>query len=100
MNKKNIISFSIMGIIILACLIYILFGKKGAFEYYRLKNEIKQEQEQIQELEKEVKKLQTKIDEWKSDDFNTEKFAREDMQMGKPDEHVFVLTNTNKTSSK
>ena len=96
MNKKNIIGFSVLGVMVIACSAYIFFGKKGVLEYSHLKNELQQEQEQIKELEKEIKKLQSKIDEWKSDEFNTEKFAREDLQMGKTNEQVFVLTNTNK----
>lgn len=95
--KKNIINFSIFGIITLACLAYIIFGKRGILEYYKLKNEIELEQQQIKDLEAEIHKLQAKIDNWNSDEFNTEKFARQDLQMGKSNEQVFVLTNTNKS---
>jgi cell division protein FtsB len=95
-GTKKIFGFAILGVIIFACLIYIIWGKRGILEYRQLKNEIQQEQEQIQELQKEIEKLQNKIDNWKSDEFDSEKFARQDMQMGKPGEQVFVLTDTNK----
>jgi cell division protein FtsB len=96
MNKKNIIALSLFGIILAIGLGYTIFGKREIIAYYSLKKEIDLEKAQIQELENEIAHIQAKIDNWKDDEFHTEKFARQDLQMGKPDEQVYVLTNTNK----
>jgi cell division protein FtsB len=95
MNKRNLIILSILGIALSSALGYIVFGERGIIAYYKLKHEIDLEQKQIKDLEEEIAHVQAKIDSWKSDDFHQEKFARQDLQMGKPDEQVYVLTDTN-----
>lgn len=99
MNKKTIVSLIFCGIALIAGLGYVVFGEHGILEYYKLRKEIELEKKQIQALEQEIAHIQSKINAWKSDEFNAEKFARQDLQMGRPDEQVYVLTNTNKTAS-
>jgi cell division protein FtsB len=94
--NKNIIALSLCGIALACGLGYIVFGHRGIIAYYKLYQEIELENKQIQELENKISHIQAKIDSWKSDDFNLEKFARQNLQMGKPGEQVYVLTNTNK----
>lgn len=96
MKRKDTILLLIFGLIFSFGLGYIVFGKRGIISYYKLKKEIDLEKQQIQHLKEEIAHIQAKIDLWKSDEFHAEKFARQDLQMGKPDEQVFVLTNTNK----
>ena len=100
MKKRDTILLIFFGIIFLSGLGYIIFGKRGIIAYYRLKHEIDQEKQQIQSLEQEIKHIQAKIDLWKSDEFHAEKFARQDLQMGKLDEQVYVLTNTSESQLK
>lgn len=95
MDKRNIIILSILAITISTGLGYIIFGNRGIIAYYKLKNEIDAEKQQIQALEQEIAHIQAKIDNWGSDEFHAEKFARQDLQMGKPGEQMYVLTNTN-----
>ena len=97
MKKKNVILLLLFGLIFSLGLGYIVFGKRGIIAYYKLKHEIDLEKQQIQALEQEIKHIQAKIDLWQSDEFHAEKFARQDLQMGKPDEQVYVLTNTNES---
>ncbi len=97
MKKRETVLLIAFGIILLSGLGYIIFGKRGIIAYYKLKHEIDAEKQQIQSLEEEIKHIQAKIDMWKSDEFHAEKFARQDLQMGKPDEQVYVLTNTNRS---
>ena len=95
MNKRDVVILSILGITLASGIGYIILGERGIISYYKLKKEIELEQKQIKDLEQEIINLQAKIDSWKSDEFHTEKFARQDLQMGKTDEQVYVLTNTN-----
>jgi cell division protein FtsB len=95
MNRRYKVILTILGISISAGLGYMVFGERGIIAYYKLRKEIELEQKQIKELEEEINHIQAKIDSWKSDEFHQEKFARQDLQMGKPDEQVYVLTNTN-----
>ena len=95
MKRRDSVLLLLFGLIFSFGLGYIVFGKRGIIAYYKLKKEINLEKQQIQDLEKEIAHIQAKIDLWKSDEFHAEKFARQDLQMGKTDEQVFVLTNTN-----
>lgn len=94
MKQKNVTLLLFFGTILSACLGYIVFGNRGIIAYYKLKHDIDLEKQQIQALEQEIKHIQSKINDWQSDEFHAEKFARQELQMGKPDEQVYVLTNT------
>ncbi len=45
----------------------------------------------IAQEEEEVKLLKKRIDEWVKNDFYKEKIARENLQMARPEEQVYVL---------
>lgn len=94
MFQRGLTKLLIFIIVCITCSSYFFWGKYNVFEYYKLKKEILLEEQQIKDLEQQMNKLQAKIDKWKSDEFYTEKFARQNLQMGKPNEQVFVQTNT------
>lgn len=91
---KNALHFSILIAVLAVCFYFIIFGQRGVLKYYQISKEIQQEKAKLVKLEQKNKKLQSKIEAWQNDDFQKEKFARQDLQMSKPDEMVFVLTHT------
>lgn len=91
MNIKNILRS-----VILVCFgVYffqtIIFGQRGIKKYLELKNEINFEKNKILKVENKIKKFQEKIDDWQRGDFELEKVAREELQMGLADEKVYIL---------
>ncbi|KKQ33364.1 MAG: Septum formation initiator [candidate division TM6 bacterium GW2011_GWF2_37_49] len=91
---KNALHFSLLIAVLAACLYFIIFGQRGVMKYYQVSKEIQHEKAKLAKLEQKNKKLQAKIEAWQNDNFQKEKFARQDLQMSKPDEMVFVLTQT------
>lgn len=91
---KNALQASLLIAIIAACLYFIFFGQRGIIEYYQIAKEIKHEKMNVSKLEAANKKLKAKIERWNRDDFEKEKFARQDLQMSKENEMVFVITKT------
>jgi cell division protein FtsB len=91
---KNALQFSLLIAVLAVCLYFIFFGQRGVMKYYEITKEIHHEKAKLAKLEQENARLTTKIDQWQSDNFEKEKFARQDLQMSKPDEMVFVTTQT------
>ena len=87
---------SILRLIILLCFaVYffntIVFGQRGIKNYLELKNEINFEKNKIVKVENKIKDFQKKIDKWLQGDFELEKIAREELQMGFANEKVYIL---------
>ena len=70
---------------------HLIFGKKGIREYFQLQKESEFVKKEICTVNQEITHLQSSIQKWTSDDFEKEKVAREDLQMGHPNELVYVV---------
>lgn len=91
---KNALQFSLLIAVLAVCIYFIFFGQRGIMKYYEVSKEIQHEKSKLAKLEQNNEKLKAKIDAWKNDNFEKEKVARQDLQMSKPDEMVFVTTQT------
>ena len=74
----------------------LVFGTQGVDRYFEVKNEIKIQKDKIVRLNNKIADLNNKITSWLSDDFELEKMAREELQMGYPSEKLYLLKNTSK----
>ena len=66
------------------------FGKKGLIEIYRARKVHKELVQEVESLEKKMRKLEREIEELKSNPKAVEKKAREKLWLMKPDEIVIV----------
>jgi cell division protein FtsB len=94
MQKKSVVRTIIFSGLSLTLGFYIIFGKRGVKEYLRLKQEIEQEKKMIALVEQEIHHLENKIDRWSDDQFEHEKIAREDLQMGCTNELVYLTPDS------
>ena len=90
LNKRLFIRFFLLAEVIVALYWYCsgshgLYAMRAVLEQHRLL-EI-----QIEHAQSEVDELKNKIDAWQQSDFYKEKIAREQLQMARPEEQVFVL---------
>jgi cell division protein FtsB len=69
----------------------IIFGTQGIRRYFEIKNEIEIEKTKILNNENKIKNLKVQIDRWLNDDFELEKMAREELQMGYANERVYLI---------
>ncbi|MFA5074794.1 MAG: septum formation initiator family protein [Candidatus Babeliales bacterium] len=67
-----------------------IFSDIGILKYFAVKKEICNQQNKIIKLKNKIKEIKNKISDWQEDDFYLEKMAREDLQMGYPDELIYV----------
>lgn len=91
MKLKNFFRMIILFGLGVLFLYSIAFSKMGIKSYLKVKNEIEIEKNKMLEIESEIKKLEQDIYCWNSSDFELEKMARQDLQMGYPGEHVYLL---------
>lgn len=94
MITKKALQRSLFFATLAVCLYFIFFGHQGVLKYYQLAKENDHEKKQLVTLEKKNNQLLDKIAQWKQNDFNKEKFVRQELQMAKPNEMVFVTTHT------
>ncbi len=70
---------------------YIFFGQRGLIEYFKLKSHINKKKARIAQLEKNISKLQTTIQQCQTVPFELEKVARYDFDMGYTNELVYII---------
>lgn len=75
---------------------YIVWGKRGVNAFKEISKEIDLEKDKIKKVEDEIKHLRTIIALWQTDDFELEKLARMDLQMGTTNEVVYLLPKKSK----
>ena len=84
-------------LLILIVLIFLFFhGDQGFLKYIQLQQEKKRLLERIEELKKEHDELLTEIDLLTNNYRYIEKIAREQHQMGKKGEKIYIITSPNK----
>ncbi|MCK4651128.1 septum formation initiator family protein [Candidatus Babeliales bacterium] len=83
-------------ILFVACLFFVKFiiwGNLGIVNYFDNKKKIELEKNKIVKLEQKIKILKGDIEEFLGDDFELQRMAREDLQMGFVDEKVYLLVD-------
>ena len=75
-----------IGLVVFCCV-----GQKGLLAVQRLGHEHQNLKKSIEVLKIEIFDLKQNIDQWQTNDFYKEQCAREQLQMARPDEQVYVL---------
>ena len=85
--------FRIIIVLIFACCLIgsIVVGEMGIEHYFGVKQEIVIQKDKVSKLENIIKNLENKIETFLVDDFELERMAREELQMGFADERVYLL---------
>ena len=81
----------------LACFLLLsllaLAGDRGFFEVYQFQRHLRHVESRIQALEAENERLRAQVTGLRSDPFQIEKLAREDLGLVRPDEIVFEIVD-------
>ncbi len=96
MKTKIITSVALLLILCGISTYYIVWGKRGVNTFKTISKEIDQEKEKVKKVEDEIKHLKTIIALWQTDEFELEKLARMDLQMGTTNEIVYLLPKKSK----
>ncbi len=81
----------ILGAIILALLLYLIFGEKGLIQRVKLEVELKKIKKEIETIQNENAILREKIHKLETDPTQVEKIAREKYGMAKEGEEIFII---------
>jgi cell division protein FtsB len=68
-------------------------GERGFFEVYRYSRQLQRVEDRIRTLEEENKRLQRQVTGLRSDPYQVEKLAREDLGLARPDEIIFEIVD-------
>lgn len=68
-----------------------LFGNNGLHALTKLKQETVLFEQEVDQLAREVTSLEDEIETWESDDFYKEKIAREQLQMARKNDEIYML---------
>lgn len=68
-----------------------LFGNNGLHSLTKLKQETKLFEQEIHQLAEEVESLEVEIEKWNSNDFYKEKIAREQLQMARKNDEIYLF---------
>lgn len=90
LRKRRLIFFTIFLLSFLYFAISLVFGDMGILRYRELIKKKSHLETQIHELSTENEQLKSQIKLLKEDPFYTEKHAREDFGLAKPDEYIFL----------
>ena len=88
--KRKIFRMFFLLEIIIFSLVY-FFGSHGIHAIWQVQKDNKLLECQIKVTELEVQDLAKQIEDWKSDSFYKEQLAREQLQMAKRDEKIFLI---------
>ena len=88
-RKRRLIFFTIILLSFIYLFISLIFGDMGLLKYRELNKTKIRLGTQIGEISKENKQLRSHINSLKEEPFYTEKYAREDFGLAKPDEYIF-----------
>jgi len=68
-----------------------LFGNNGLHSLTKLRQGIKLIEQETHQLAREVESLEIEIEEWESNDFYKEKIAREQLQMARKNDEIYLF---------
>jgi len=89
-RKRRLIFFTIILLSLMYLATSFLFGNMGLFRYEELTQKKEHLENEIHALSKENEQLKSQITLLKEVPFYTEKHAREDFGLAKPDEYIFL----------
>lgn len=91
-KRKREFAFFIITVPLLIYLLWVFFlGDGGYFHYIHLMKERNNLVYQVAKLQKETMALKKEITSLESDPFYIEKHAREDLNLSRPDEYIFLF---------
>ena len=90
LRKRRLIFVTIVLLSFIYLSISFLFGEMGFFRYKELTQKKVRLENQIQTLSEDNEQLKSQIKLLKEEPFYTEKHAREDFGLAKPDEYIFL----------
>ncbi|MGH8070665.1 MAG: FtsB family cell division protein [Candidatus Entotheonellia bacterium] len=68
-------------------------GERGFFEVYRYSRHLQRVEDRIRTLEEKNKRLRRQVTGLRSDPYQVEKLAREDLGLARPDEIIFEIVD-------
>ncbi len=90
-KKRNLVFYTILVIVSVYLLWSLVFDDNGLIRYYELKEKKSALIKEIASLNNETSRLQEEVELLKKDPFYIEKKAREELNMSKPDEYIFLF---------
>src|SRR4030042_6517243 len=88
-RKRRLVYFTIVLLSFVYLIINLIFGDMGLLRYRELNKKKTHLETQVTEIKMENEQLGSEIKLLKEDPFYTEKHAREDFGLAKPDEYIF-----------
>ena len=88
-KKRNLVFFTFFVLCFIYLSISLLFGDMGVFRYIELHKTKKSLEKQITDINRQNEQIKAQIKSLKDDPFYTEKLAREEFGLAKPDEYIF-----------
>lgn len=89
MKKRRLIFLTFVILCFVYLSINLVFGDMGLVRFAELNRTKADIEKQITDINKQNEQLKTQIDLLKKDPFYSEKFAREEYGLAKPDEYIF-----------
>lgn len=90
-TKRSFLRFFFVAEIVLFTFLYI-FGPHGIYVAQGLKKELAQVEVSMQAVRQDIHMLEKTMHQWQTNDFHAEKLAREQLQMARPSEQLYVIT--------
>jgi len=89
LKKRRLIFITIILLSFMYLIISVIFGNMGLIRYRELNKTKTLLETQTREIDKENKQIRSEIKSLKEDPYYTEKHARENFGLAKPDEYIF-----------
>jgi len=89
-KKKRLISYTAFFLMVVYLTISLFFDDMGFIKYMHLRNYEKNLTAEISSLENDTNTLYAEIENLQTDPFYIEKHAREDLNLSRPDEFIFL----------
>ncbi|PKN03466.1 hypothetical protein CVU75_02115 [Candidatus Dependentiae bacterium HGW-Dependentiae-1] len=88
-KKQLIMRIGFTAEVLVFCWVYFV-GPQGMRTVWHMRWENEQAQRSVEELKGQVGELETEIDRWQQSTFYKEKIAREQLQMARPGDLVYI----------
>lgn len=89
LKKRRLIFITVILLSFMYLIISVIFGNMGLIRYRELNKTKTLLETQTREIDKENKQIRSEIKSLKEDPYYTEKHARENFGLAKPDEYIF-----------
>jgi cell division protein FtsB len=89
LKKRRLIFITIILLSFMYLIISVIFGNMGLTRHRELNKTKTLLETQVREIDKENKQIRSEIKSLKEDPYYTEKHARENLGLAKPDEYIF-----------